>query len=273
MRDDRPTRALLICTLPRSGSWLLAEYLHNTGYAGRPEEYFRPDYVSWYLSQWNSRHSVGIHEYLNLCFRETTTENGVFSVKLHWYQMAWLIDQLKSASGTVESAHSTISQVFPDVRYVYLNRSDTIRQAISWHRAIETNEWFRLATDCPPSSDAWDSPDFQQVRWLEDLILDHHSKWNDFFDASRISPLKVDFDELIAHPEEAVRDVLRFVGADYPPELPIPVGDMQRQSDARTDRWVRDYEQVREELPRKDGRVTWSQRQNRFVTKTAALPR
>jgi trehalose 2-sulfotransferase len=272
MRNDRPTKTLLICTLPRSGSWLLAEYLHNTGYAGTPEEYFRPDYVSWYLSQWNSRHSVAIHEYLDLCFRETTTENGIFSAKVHWYQMAWLIDQLKSASGTAEPAHSTISQIFPDIHYVYLNRTDTVRQAISWHRAIETNEWFRLANECPSNGDAWDSPDFQQIRWLEDLIIDHQSKWHDFFAASNISPFKMDFDEFIARPDDAVRETLRYVGADYPLELPIPAGDIQRQSDARTDRWVRGYERVRDELPRKDDRVKWSQKQNRFVTKTVASP-
>ena len=44
----RPTRSYLICTTPRSGSWLLADGLRATGVAGRPEEYLRTDWLMRY---------------------------------------------------------------------------------------------------------------------------------------------------------------------------------------------------------------------------------
>jgi LPS sulfotransferase NodH len=35
-----PVRSYVICCVQRSGSWLLADTLADTGYAGRPSDYF-----------------------------------------------------------------------------------------------------------------------------------------------------------------------------------------------------------------------------------------
>jgi LPS sulfotransferase NodH len=35
-----PTRSYVICCVQRTGSWLLAHTLADTGYAGRPSDYF-----------------------------------------------------------------------------------------------------------------------------------------------------------------------------------------------------------------------------------------
>ena len=44
-----PRKSCVICTTPRTGSWLLAEALLATGLAGRPEEYLRPDWFAHFL--------------------------------------------------------------------------------------------------------------------------------------------------------------------------------------------------------------------------------
>jgi LPS sulfotransferase NodH len=249
---------------------LLAEYLHNTGYVGSPEEYFRPDFMSWYLSEWHGPPKASFDEYLIMCFRATTTENGIFSAKVHWYQMAWLVSQLRSTGNAAESPHSLVERAFPNVHYVHLVRTDTVRQALSWYRAIETNEWFRLATEGTSSEERSEFPDFQQVRWLEDLILEHQQMWCDYFRPVNASQLEVDFDDFVRRPEVTVRNVMRFVGADYPSGVPIPRGAMLRQSDARTEVWAQAYRQVRDGLAPKDSDVSWSAVENRFVQKTAS---
>jgi LPS sulfotransferase NodH len=35
-----PVRSYVICCVQRTGSWLLAHTLADTGYAGRPSDYF-----------------------------------------------------------------------------------------------------------------------------------------------------------------------------------------------------------------------------------------
>src|SRR6185312_12129088 len=97
--------------------------------------------------------------------------------------------------------------------YVHLVRKDTARQALSWYRAITSNEWFRFSDDDPVVNETL--PDLQQVRWLEDLILDHQQKWENFFTSGRISPLRVEFDELVTYPKRTVRRTFDYIGVAY----------------------------------------------------------
>jgi LPS sulfotransferase NodH len=261
--DDLPRVSGLLCTLPRSGSWLLAEYLHNSECAGTPEEYFRPDYYEWYLSRWCAAPGRSITEYLRLCWMRTVTANGVFSAKLHWYQMDWLLGRLRGSRGAGMAPHELIGSAFPHVRYIHLVREDTALQALSWYRAIRTDAWFHLpGVDREPEDER---PDLQQVRWLEDVLVDHGERWRDYFRAAGVSPLEVSFTDLVERPDLAVRRVLAHLDAGYPSDRPLPPGRLSRQSDEWTDFWRRAYLQVREALPHRDASVRWSPQQNRFI--------
>jgi LPS sulfotransferase NodH len=261
--DSLPRISALVCTLPRSGSWLLAEYLHNTDRAGTPEEYFRPDYYEWYLSQWGAAAGLTITEYIRLCMARTATSNRVFSAKLHWYQMEWLLARLGAAEGTDAAPHALIDRAFPGVRYVHLIREDTALQALSWYRAIQTDSWFRFHGTQQPRDEL--RPDMQEVRWLEDLIVQHAERWRTYFRSAGVGPLTVSFADLVQHPDRTVRQVLSYLDAGYPSDLPVPAGRLVRQSDEWTDFWVCAYRQVRNALPRLDASVRWNPALNRFI--------
>src|SRR6516225_5679333 len=147
--EDVPRVSALVCTLPRSGSWLLAEYLHNSDRAGTPEEYFRPDYYEWYLSRWGAARTMGM------------------------------------------APHELIDSAFPGVRYVHLVREDTALQALSWYRAIQTDSWFRFHGAQQPCDEQ--RPDMQEVRWLEDIVVEHAKRWRAYFQAAGVSPLTISF--------------------------------------------------------------------------------
>lgn len=181
-----PRISVLVCALPRSGSWLLAEYLHNSNRAGTPEEYFRPDYYEWYLARWGARPGTPITEYLRLCWATTTTSNRVFSTKLHWYQMEWLLARLRKSRPTHMAPHELIENAFPGVRYVHLVRESTARQALSWYRAIQTDSWFRFYGAERPRDEQ--RPDMPEVRWLEDIVIEHGERWRAYFPGGRHQP-------------------------------------------------------------------------------------
>ena len=261
--EDVPRVSALVCTLPRSGSWLLAEYLHNSDRAGTPEEYFRPDYYEWYLSRWGAAPGMPITAYLRLCWARTTTSNRVFSAKLHWYQMEWLLARLGAAPNTGMAPHELIDSAFPGVRYVHLVREDTALQALSWYRAIQTDSWFRFHGAQQPRDEQ--RPDMQEVRWLEDIVVEHAKQWRAYFQAAGVSPLTISFDDLVQRPDPTVRRVLSYVDAGYPSDRPLPPGRLVRQSDDWTDFWARAYRQVRDGLPHLDASVRWSPARNRFI--------
>src|SRR5206468_3361533 len=96
-----PKRSYAICTNPRSGSWLLAEGLQSTRIAGRPREWFHPDSEGERSGKWGLAHpkQAGYADYMNRVIQEATTRNGVFGVKLHWYQMDLLRGKVASIAG------------------------------------------------------------------------------------------------------------------------------------------------------------------------------
>ena len=89
-------RSYFISTTPRTGSFLLAHALDSTGIAGRPQEYFDPNFENLWLER------LGISsdaEFFEKVVPEGTTPNGVFAAKVHWHQFEYLAGKLQSVHG------------------------------------------------------------------------------------------------------------------------------------------------------------------------------
>lgn len=274
MRDGAaPWRSCLIATLPRSGSWLLAKGFQLTGLAGHPEEYFRPDHRAFWLDEWGHPRVDSFADYVREALGYGTTDNGVFSAKLHWYQFKWLLGQLRA--GPVPDAltdRELVERYLPQPRYVYLTRDDKARQAISYFRAIHTNEWFRLAGEERPADGDGPPlvPDFQQIRWLEDLVSEHDRNWERFFTVSGLQPLRLTYEQLCADFKECVEHVLNFIGIDRPADMAISVPDLLKQADELTEHWLEIYLAVRHRMEPKSELVQWFNSEKRF--RHAPLP-
>ena len=131
-------RSYFISTTPRTGSFLLAHALDSTGIAGRPQEYFDPNFEELWLER------LGISsdaEFFEKILPEGTTPNGVFAAKVHWHQFEYLARKLRAVHGGGPIL-DLLRDTFPDLRYVFLTRRDKVRQAVSYYRAIETNIWW-----------------------------------------------------------------------------------------------------------------------------------
>jgi len=94
-RATVPARTYIICTTPRSGSWLLSDGLASTGVAGRPREWFNPLQEQQICARWRMSHDsdLGLLRYLAVVRAQSTTPNGVSGIKLHYYQFAGLADK------------------------------------------------------------------------------------------------------------------------------------------------------------------------------------
>ena len=55
-----PTATYIICTNPRSGSWLLSEGLASTSVAGNPREWFIRIEEQQYRARWRMGHSTDL---------------------------------------------------------------------------------------------------------------------------------------------------------------------------------------------------------------------
>jgi LPS sulfotransferase NodH len=255
----------LIATLPRSGSWLLAEALYNAGVAGYPHEYFRPDFRDVWAHEWQMSPSAPIEDYIAAAQARTRTPNGVFSAKVHWYQLVWLYGALAPGRPFTDvGAADTLARNFEPLRYVFLSRLDTARQAISYYRASRTQKWFDKGSthDSPDLT----SIDLQQIRWFEDVVVEHRNNWRRYFTATGIKPVEVHYERLADSYEETVAWVLAELGiASEPTESLAAQRTLARQADDRTEAILAEYLRARDQLAPKGPAVRWEGSGRRFV--------
>jgi LPS sulfotransferase NodH len=212
----------MVCSLPRSGSSLLCDLLASTELAGAPTEYFDRNQMEAFEREWEVS---GLEQYLAALFAKKTSPNGVFGLKAHFHQLR---DVLADRDVHVE---------FPDLQLVYIRRRDHVRQAVSWARAIQTNQWAsdHAATTTEPRFDA------PAIRKLIEQIGSEEQLWEQHFSQHGKEPLRLDYEELAADPDAAVRRVLALVGVEPDTEFETPAPTISRQADALSEEWVRRY--------------------------------
>ena len=210
LAEGRPRRGYVICTTPRSGSWLLCRQLYNAG-LGVPSEYFNELHLVPLCRRWGVD-PRDTRAYVEAVRAHRTTPNGACGTKLMWTQFAGRRSALKVA-------------LFHDALPILLVRDDGTAQAISMLVASITGVWERDAapTTRPRQDLAWDPA---HVERLEAEFAHENASWDAFFATRRIAPLVVRYESFVADQSKTVRriaEALGFAAGDYalpPPEPP-----------------------------------------------------
>jgi trehalose 2-sulfotransferase len=242
----------VIASTPRSGSSLLAAGLVATGVAGRPEEYFTPDYIAAYREELNLPANCSWPEYLAKVMDFAATGNGVRGVKIHWRHVI----SLAQALGVPGDPGDVLEKLFPAAVFVNIVRADQRAQAISLFRAEATGEWFRSygsARSARPwglyltrpknGSAAADltavAPTYEQIVEIERSLDAEQAAWTNHFTSRGCTVLTVQYEELDAdYPGEIAR-VLKFLGADPAHAAGLPRPPLERQADQVNESWRR----------------------------------
>jgi LPS sulfotransferase NodH len=268
----RPACSYLVCATPRSGSTLLCKALEQTGVAGHPEEFFEakretgaPAHGSDYL--WDapgvdlqallgddpeppapdySALSPGedYREHLKRALARGTTDNGVFGAKIMWGHRA---DFLPLAR-TLEELHDMperelLAALFPNLSYVWVRRGDTVRQAVSLWKAIQTQSWRSGQYGGRAHEPVYH---FEAVHHLRRMLERNDTAWGRWFEERGIRPLELSYERIAADPATAVTTVVGFIGVDAG-DLPEPQAPTERQADVVSDDWVARYFRERRE--------------------------
>ncbi|HEV3271770.1 MAG TPA: Stf0 family sulfotransferase [Candidatus Methylacidiphilales bacterium] len=229
-----PATTYIIASTMRTGSYLLCEGLEATGRAGHPREIFCPERRKNYAGQWRLAPDIGFDDFLRASVEKGTTKNGVFGMKIHGHH----VEPLARECGEAGGPWRVLRRLFPDAKYIHLRRHDRRAQAISWYRAVVTNEWWRI-----PGVKDWDltgrQPEFNgaEIHRLEIELERQEKAWAEFFTAEPVEVLDMDYETLAADYRGEVARVLAFIGED--PELAkkLPEPRMVRQRDGMTEEW------------------------------------
>jgi len=272
---------VIACT-PRTGSWLLSEALHNTGLLGRPEEYFRPDHTHLWARRWGLGRGRPYDRFIAAAVAFGTTENGIFSVKLHRYQFVWLLERLHEIPGIPPEwgEAEVLALAIPRPRYVFLTRRAKARQAVSYFLAAQSQTWFQLDEAANLAASAGTSAadpnraggpsgdqtaDLQTVRWLEQALVDQEASWRHYFRRSDLAMLEVSYEDFIARYEHTVHDVLDFMDVEPPPGFRVEGPELRRQADDRTEELLARYLRARPSIEPMPSGSAWSKAERRYV--------
>jgi trehalose 2-sulfotransferase len=271
VRNTRLNASYLVCATPRSGSTLLCEALKATGVAGRPQEYFEAVPATGtrrrprdYLEGIDDPHALalvagdaageqpaysslhGIESYADHLARVRewgTTPNGVFGAKIMWRQLGDLAELAAEDPGCRGlSHHVLLARLFDRPRYVWVRRADTVRQAVSLWRAMQTQFW-RAEVEPPAARPGGPEPrySFAAIRHLTRLLREDDAGWERFFAEAHEPPLTLTYEQLAADLDGMVRATLDHLGV-APPDKPLAAPpEMRRQSDQLSEAWVAAY--------------------------------
>lgn len=207
-----PTTTYIICTTPRSGSWLLSEGLESTGLGGRPRE--------WFNTLEENRHGpMRWDSYLKLACSLSHSANGVSGVKVHHYQVAEVL----------RPRGVPLQALFPQAKYIWLLRRDKEAQATSFLRARATGKWHSTGSEKVrvPTAD----PD--ALARARVFFIRGDQYWNRFFISNSIKPHIIHYEDDLAELDDyrrTIRTTLDFIGVPDAYSVEVPPPRLQRQS-------------------------------------------
>jgi LPS sulfotransferase NodH len=224
--DGLPPVRYVLASAPRSGSNMLVRGLWHTGLAGFADGYLADTHVLDYFERWgfdSSDPAELVDDYVRKLMTYRTSPNGVFGIKVHGEHLPGL--------------EADLEELLLSPRYIWLQRRDRLRQAVSYTLAQQTGVWI-LDGVYLPDDQAISEPEYSYAeirRYLRHLDRDTQT-WKEYFEGRGLVPHVIFYEDMLAHYEETVVDCLRYLGVDAPERVPAP--GIRRQSGEVTERWL-----------------------------------
>jgi LPS sulfotransferase NodH len=227
-----PARSYVICCVQRTGSWLLAHTLADTGYAGRPSDYFDEAERADHTREWGLPADQLI-PYVRAVWDRATTPNGVLGSKLMWNDFDRLRSSLRPPAGT-DPGLEFMRTAFGDPLFVWLRRADKVRQGISWWRAAVTDQWgLRLGQEAEQPA-----PDLEEMVQLVQFAQWCEDGWRQWFAATGIQRCEVVYEDLARDRLAVTNGVLEFLRLPRLEAGDLPPVRYRQQADRLTETYV-----------------------------------
>ncbi len=222
--DHPPARRYLLCSTPRSGSELLTDALHATGHAGDPLEYLNANLMAaWLRDRPSLKGELDMQAYFNDLEARRTSPSGIFGVKTHYSQLAALWPG---------SAADQLDYLARFQAVVLVTRRDKVAQAVSFHRANQTQLWTsedkRFLSAGDPRLSA--TPRFDAAAIAKTLadVLAQEAAWRALVARAKCNWLEVVYEDVVADRQAQLKRLFDWVG--LPPKTMPAEPRIKRQS-------------------------------------------
>ena len=187
-------KSYIVASSYRCGSTLFCSELWRTGVLGAPSEYLNIGAGRMLRDVMANRLKIASPEdYFAKLIARRTSRSGVFGMKAHFHHF----------EAALHWCPSMIELLSP-LTYIYLNRRDKLAQAVSMAKAMQTDAWTTM-----------DGPVEKMLRYNEALInrcLEdigrQRAGWLRWFDTNNVTPIVVNYEDLLADKVEIIRSVV-----------------------------------------------------------------
>ena len=243
----RPTLSYTIWFSQRTGSTLLCKALESTGLAGKPNEWLL-EYDTFDLFR---KYGVQSPEELqSILWKQGMTPNGVFGLKVsvsepHNGKMIETFRKFPGCAGGI-SRPDVWENAFPNHKHLWMTRRDKIRLAVSWWKAIKSNEWHRRHGENPSVTDVRGEYVYDAICHLFNEAALREVLAEKFFAEGNIVPFTIVYEDFIRDYTGTVRKILEWMGvATQNISFEAPYFD--RLADDINDEWAERFEKERTE--------------------------
>jgi LPS sulfotransferase NodH len=220
-----PTK-LIICSTPRSGSYLLSRYMINAG-LGVPHEYFNPVVIhqmaprlglgdraaelNWWTRGRRDRlglrrkeraaESEFLGDYLSILMARRC-QGGVFAAKIHFRDFRRVLDNPLGYA------------LLDGAVFVHLYREDLLQQAVSEHFSQLTGRWGIDDTVTTPPAE---KPDFFDTAAIDRALVDISEQdrgWRVLIARHGAVPMSMSYERLCLDPFAFVEAIAHRLGVD-----------------------------------------------------------
>jgi trehalose 2-sulfotransferase len=151
-----------------------------------------------------------------------------------------------------------VGRIFPPLPAPLHDAADRVRLAVSWWRAVKSEEWHRanragtVVGDGAPTArragaDLLDQYDYDALDHLLAEVSLREAMMQEQFDEWNVVPHTIVYEDFIAAYEETVRGVLGFLQLPGAATVPVPAPSFDRLADAVSESWYRRFRREREE--------------------------
>jgi LPS sulfotransferase NodH len=238
----QPSLSYTIWFSQRTGSTLLTETLEATGIAGKPHEWLLE------LKDYTSSSPAELQQVL---WERGSTANGIFGLKHslcepHFSRLIDVFRQFPECPSNEQNRTKIWEHAFPNHRHIFMTRRNKVRLAVSWWKAIKSQEWHRRAGASPKSVDLTDAYSFDAIHHLYLECSMREAGIQEFFSEGNIVPLTIVYEDFIQEYEKTLRKVLQFLELD-PNNVEIPSSSLAPTADSISEAWVQRFREALQE--------------------------
>ena len=244
----KPRLSYTIWFSQRTGSTLLCAALASTGIAGNPRELFHVPDKKGLLEHYGLSNHAALQEHL---WNLGSTPNGVWGVKTSYAKPFFsnLLETLRRFPGCpqVDRPRAAIwEHAFPNSRHIFMTRRNKVRLAVSWWKAIKTEEWHREGGCEGPSVDLGDAYSYEAINHLYNEASMREAGIQEFFSEAGIVPLTLVYEDFIQEYEGTVKRILDYLELDST-SVTIAEPYYAQLTDEISEDWVQRFREERQQ--------------------------